>query len=65
MDARDENKMPILFQMAISSDYDALKAFLDMNDKEQDRIVSASREIKGVREMKTFVSSIGYVKEKW
>lgn len=64
MDARDENKMPILFQMAISSDYDALKAFLDMNDKEQDRIVSASREIKGVREMKTFVSSIGYVKEK-
>ena len=39
MDARCNGKMPIMLQMAFSSDRDAFKAFLNLDDAEQDRVI--------------------------
>ena len=36
MEIKDNFKMPVLLQMALSTDISAFKAFLEMEDMEQD-----------------------------
>ena len=64
MENKDTYKMPVLFQMALSSDVSAFRTFLNMDDGEQDRIVKASMKIKNAREMQGFVSNISNVNAK-
>ena len=64
MDVQCNGKMPIMLQMAFSSDRDAFKAFLNLDDAEQDRVIIAAGSVNGVMEMRRFVSDIGNVKTK-
>ncbi|MBR7101340.1 MAG: hypothetical protein IKC74_03530 [Clostridia bacterium] len=64
MEIKDNFKMPVLLQMALSTDISAFKAFLEMEDIEQDKILKASMKIKNAREMQGFVSNIPNVMSK-
>ena len=64
MEIKDNFKMPVLLQMALSTDISAFKAFLEMEDIEQDKILKASMKIKNAREMQGFVSNISNVNAK-
>ena len=64
MEIKDNFKMPVLLQMALSTDISAFKAFLEMEDMEQDKILKASMKIKNAREMQGFVSNISNVNAK-
>ena len=64
MDAQCNGKRPIMLQMALSSDRSAFKAFLDLDEAEQDKVIVAAGSVNGVMEMRKFVSDIGNVKAK-
>ena len=55
----EKNNMPISFQMALAHNISSMKAFLNMPNDEQDRIINHAKNVKNVREMNNFVNKIG------
>ena len=55
----EKNNMPISFQMALAHNRASMKAFLNMPNDEQDKIIAQSKNVKNVREMNNFVNNIG------
>jgi len=58
MNGKDMGEMPILFKMALSTDINAFRRFLNLNDETQSSIIRKSEAIRSVTEMRDFVSSI-------
>ena len=59
-----ENEMPISFKMALAHNTSSMRAFLKMDNKHQDDIISKAKKVETLREMNIFVANISKGVEK-